>query len=137
MWPKILLDLLPHFARLMPAADKYLNPRSASEKAQEAALAALADDVRGPLGQVTEAYAGIGRQLQEQSALVAELSVEVTRARIAAESAEARVATLEKSMTNVILRVQALEAFTPPAPTEASAIFTPGPMVEEMEIFFM
>ena len=25
----------------------------------------------------------------------------------------------------------------PPAPTEASAIFTPGPMVEEMEIFFM
>jgi hypothetical protein len=26
---------------------------------------------------------------------------------------------------------------TPPAPTEASAIFTPGPMVEEMEIFFM
>ena len=97
MWPKILLDLLPHFARLMPAADKYLNPRSASEKAQEAALAALADDVRGPLGQMTEAYAGIGRQLQEQSALVAELSVEVTRARIAAESAEARFATLEKT----------------------------------------
>jgi hypothetical protein len=25
----------------------------------------------------------------------------------------------------------------PPAPTEASEIFTPGPMVEEMEIFFM
>ncbi len=25
----------------------------------------------------------------------------------------------------------------PPAPTEASAIFTPGPMVEEMEIFFI
>jgi hypothetical protein len=28
-------------------------------------------------------------------------------------------------------------ACIPPAPTEASAIFTPGPMVEEMEIFFM
>jgi hypothetical protein len=30
-----------------------------------------------------------------------------------------------------------LYACAPPAPTEASAIFTPGPMVEEMEIFFM
>ena len=28
-------------------------------------------------------------------------------------------------------------ATPPPAPTEASEIFTPGPMVEEMEIFFM
>jgi hypothetical protein len=26
---------------------------------------------------------------------------------------------------------------TPPAPTEANAIFTPGPMVEEMDIFFI
>ena len=28
-------------------------------------------------------------------------------------------------------------ATPPPAPTEASEIFTPGPMVEEMEIFFI
>ena len=39
-------------------ADKYLATRSASDKAQEAALAALAEDVRGELGKVTEAHAG-------------------------------------------------------------------------------
>ena len=36
----MLLELLPHFTRLLPMADKYLSTRSASEKAQEAALAA-------------------------------------------------------------------------------------------------
>jgi hypothetical protein len=40
MWPKLLFDLLPHFARLMPMADKYLASRSASDKAHETALAA-------------------------------------------------------------------------------------------------
>jgi len=42
----MLFELLPHFARLMPVADKYLTSRSASDKAQEAALVALADNVR-------------------------------------------------------------------------------------------
>jgi len=37
----MLLELLPHFTRLLPMADKYLSTRTASEKAQEAALAAL------------------------------------------------------------------------------------------------
>jgi chromosome segregation ATPase len=98
MWPKLLFDLLPHFSRLMPMADKYFSSRSERDKAQEAALAALAADVRGELGQVTEAHAGLRRQLQEQSAQIAELGVEVTRARLGAESVEARVAKLEKAV---------------------------------------
>ena len=98
MWPKLLFDLLPHFARLMPMADKYFSSRSERDKAQEAALAALAEDVRGELGQVTETHAGLRRQLQEQSAQVAELGVDVARARMGVESVEARVAKLEKAV---------------------------------------
>jgi hypothetical protein len=109
MWPKLLFDLLPHFARLMPMADKYLSSRSASEKAQEAALAALAGDVRGELGnvtgelgRVTEANSGVSRQLQEQGSQIAELSVDVARARMGVESVEARIGKLEKTAVLVV-----------------------------------
>jgi phage shock protein A len=102
MWPKMLLELLPHFARLMPVADKYLNSRSASDKAQEAALAALAEEVRGSLDTFTEAHAGLWQQAQQQSTQVGELAVEVTRARLGVESVEARVARLEKKIASMI-----------------------------------
>jgi hypothetical protein len=98
MWPKLLFDLLPHFSRLMPIADKYFSSRSERDKAQEAALAALAEDVRGELGQVTEVHAGLRRQLQEQTAQVAELGVDVARARMGVESVETRVAKLENAV---------------------------------------
>lgn len=102
MWPRVLLELLPHFSRLLPVADKYLANRSASEKAQTAALAALAAEVRGQIGQVTEAQAGLGRQLQEQGAQAAEIAVDVARARMAIGSVEERVAKLEKTLRLVV-----------------------------------
>jgi hypothetical protein len=98
MWPKMLFELLPHFARLMPMADKYLSTRSASEKAQEAALAVLAADVRGELGRAAETQAGVCRQLQEQTTLMGDLAVDVTRARMGVESVETRVAKLEQAV---------------------------------------
>jgi chromosome segregation ATPase len=98
MWPKMLFELLPHFARLMPMADKYLSTRSASDKAQEAALAVLAADVRGELGRATETQAGICRQLQEQTAQLGGLAVDVTRTRMGMESVETRVAKLEQTV---------------------------------------
>ena len=94
MWPKILFELLPHLTRLVPMADRYLTTRTASEKAQEAALAALGAEVRGELGEV---HTGIQRQLQDQGAQLSELAVGVTRARMGVESMEARVAGLERS----------------------------------------
>lgn len=97
MWPKLLLDLLPHFARLAPVADKYFSTRSASDKAQEAALASLAGDLRGQMGKVTSEQAGLREQLQEQGAQLAQVGVEATRARMGVESIEARVAKLEKT----------------------------------------
>jgi hypothetical protein len=102
MWPQLLFDLLPHFARLLPVADKYLTTRSASDKAHEAALGAMGESVRGELAEVKEAQAGLERQLREQGEQVAEIAVDVARARMGIESVEARVVRLEKTAGMVV-----------------------------------
>ena len=101
MWPKViaqLFELLPHITRLVPMADKYLSSKTASEKANEAAMAAMADGVRGDLGQVTKAHAGLYRQLQEQSAQIAQVGEDVKAARLAVEQHEARMVALESKI---------------------------------------
>src|ERR1700747_3590938 len=98
MWPKLiaqLFELLPHITRIVPMADKYFSSRTASEKATEAAMAAMAEGGRGDLGQVTKAHAGLYRQLQDQSAQIALVSEEVKLARAAAERDQHRMETLE------------------------------------------
>lgn len=94
MWPKLfaqLFELLPHITRLVPMADKYFSSRTASEKATEAAMAAMAEGVRGDLGQVAKAHAGLYQKLQEQDAQLGEVSAEVKRMGAALE----RVTALE------------------------------------------
>jgi septal ring factor EnvC (AmiA/AmiB activator) len=98
MWPKMLFDLLPHFARLMPLADKYLSTRTASEKTQEAALAALANDLRAELGKSSDSQAGLLRQMQEQTAQIGDLALDVARSRMSVEGAEARLTRLEATI---------------------------------------
>jgi hypothetical protein len=98
MWPKViaqLFELLPHVSRLVPVAERYFSSKSAAEKANEAALAAMAEGVRGDLGQVTRTHAGLYRQLQELSAQVAEVGEEGKRARVLVEQQEHRLAALE------------------------------------------
>jgi chromosome segregation ATPase len=102
MWPKLLFDLLPHFTRLMPMADKYFATRSATDRAQAAALVALAADVRGKLDPVTEACEGMQRQMVEHSKQMTELAVDVTRTRMGMEGAEARIARLEKAASATV-----------------------------------
>lgn len=109
MWPKViaqLFELLPHIARLVPMADRYLSTKTASEKANEAAMQAMAEGVRGDLGQVTKAHAGLYRQLQDQSAQIAEISEEVKRARLAVEQHDHRMEALELRMTSLGLWVK-------------------------------
>jgi len=104
MWPKViaqLFELLPHITRLVPIADRYFSSKTASEKATEAAMAAMAEDVRGDLGQVTKAHAGLYRQLQDQSAQIAEVGEEVKRTRLSMEQHEHRMSTLESNMTSL------------------------------------
>lgn len=94
MWPKVLaqlFELLPHVTRLVPIADRYFSSKAATEKATEAAMLAMAEGVRGDLGQVTKAHAGLYKELQEQSAQIAALSAEVKRMGAALE----RVTALE------------------------------------------
>jgi septal ring factor EnvC (AmiA/AmiB activator) len=112
MWPKMLFDLLPHFARLMPMADKYLSTRSASDKAQEAALAALALDLRADLrtelGKSGDSQAGLLRQMQEQTAQIGDLALDVARTRLSVEGAETRLTRLEGTV--VALEAKSAEA---------------------------
>lgn len=102
MWPKVLaqlFELLPHIARLVPTAERFFAQKGATERAQAAAFAAMAEGVRGDLGQVTQAHAGLYRQLQEQSGQIAAIAEEMKQARAAAESQAERMQTLEGQVT--------------------------------------
>jgi septal ring factor EnvC (AmiA/AmiB activator) len=101
MWPKMLFELLPHFARLIPMADKYLSTRNASDKAQETALAAFAADVRGDLARSTDSQAALRRQMQEHTAHLGEVALDLTRLRMVVEGGEVRIAKMEASMAAV------------------------------------
>jgi chromosome segregation ATPase len=110
MWPKIiaqLIELLPHISRLVPMADKFLSSKAASERASEAALVAMAEGVRGDLGQVTKAHAGLYRQLQDQSAQIAEVGEDVKAARTAAEKQDHRIDSLEHQVSSLGLWIKA------------------------------
>jgi hypothetical protein len=101
MWPKLfmqLFELLPHVTRLVPIADKYFSSKTANEKANEAALAAMAEGVRGDLGQVTKAHAGLYRQLQEVSAQVVEVGEDAKRTRLSIEQQGHRLENLESEV---------------------------------------
>ena len=110
MWPKViaqLFELLPHISRLLPLADKFFTSKAAAEKANEAAMLAMAEGVRGDLGQVTKAHLGLYRQLQDQSAQITAVGEEVKRARISMEQHEHRMATLEKGVASFGLWLKA------------------------------
>jgi chromosome segregation ATPase len=104
MWPKViaqLFELLPHISRLLPMADRFLSSKAAAEKANEAALAVMADGVRGDLGQITKAHSGLYRQLQDQSAQLTEVSEEIKRARLSLDQHDHRLESMEKSLSSL------------------------------------
>ena len=82
-------------------ADKYFNSKAAAEKANEAAIAAMAEGVRGDLGQVTKAHIGLYRQLQDQSAQIAGVSEEVKAARRTIEQQANRIESLEQKAASL------------------------------------
>jgi hypothetical protein len=110
MWPKVfaqLVELLPHVSRLVPMADKFFTSKAAAEKANEAAMSAMAEGVRGDLGQVTKAHLGLYRQLQDQSAQITEVGEEVKRSRLSMEQHEHRMEALEKQVASFSLWLKA------------------------------
>ena len=104
MWPKLLaqlFELLPHVSRLIPMADRFFASRAATDRATEAAMAAMAEGVRGDLGQVTKAHAGLYRQLQEQGTQLDEVRDDLKRVRTVLEQRENRIETLESQVTSL------------------------------------
>jgi len=104
MWPKVLMqlfDLLPHVTRLVPLADRYFSAKTATESANEAALSAMAEGVRGDLGQVAAAHAGLYRQLQEQGGRISDLGEDVRNVRAAVEQSERRIETLSRKVDSI------------------------------------
>jgi phage-related tail protein len=96
MWPKALLELAPHLVRLVPAANRFFQDKASGEDADHKAMEAMAEGLRGDLGQVTAAHAGLYRQLNEQSEALAGIKASVEEARLTAASAEGRVARLQR-----------------------------------------
>jgi hypothetical protein len=109
MWPKVLMqlvELLPHATRLIPVADRYFASKQAGEKANEAALVAMAEGVQADLGQVTKAHAGLYRKLQEQEAQLAEMRGDLRQAREAVELQGHRVEALEAKLAAASLWIR-------------------------------
>jgi len=99
MWPKALsqlIELAPHITRLLPMADRFLLSKTASEEAARNAMEQMADGLRGDLGQVTAAHAGLYRQLNDQSEKLSAIASDLTSTRQSAEALESRLATLER-----------------------------------------
>jgi hypothetical protein len=107
MWPRILLELLPHLGKLVPVADKLLAARTLNGSPPDPA--ALADGLRSNLDQLGELHAGIERTLRDQAEQISALSVEVTRTRLGVEATEARIDKLERTTrTNLVLSAIAI-----------------------------
>ena len=98
MWPKALLELAPHLLRLVPTADRTQTNRTAEDEAHLKAMEELADRLRDDLGHVTTSHAGLYRQLNEQSEQLAGVAAVVEAARLSVESAEGRVARLQRKV---------------------------------------
>jgi len=99
MWPKALsqlIELAPHITRLLPMADRFLLSKTASEEAARNAMEQMADGLRGDLGQVTAAHAGLYRQLNDQSEKLSAIASDLTSTKQSAEALESRLATLER-----------------------------------------
>lgn len=109
MWPKIiaqLVELLPHVSRLVPMADSFLSSKAAAERASESAMIAMAEGVRGDLGQVTAAHAGLYRSLQDLSAQIVEIGHETRASRQITEQQQHRIDAIEHQIASLGLWVK-------------------------------
>jgi septal ring factor EnvC (AmiA/AmiB activator) len=105
MWPKLtqLLEFVPHIARLIPIADRFLQSKTASDEATRDAMEQMTESLRGDLGRVTASHAGIYRQLNDQSEKLSTIAGDVHAARLSTDSLEGRIARLEAQFSKLWL----------------------------------
>ncbi len=104
MWPKAiaqLVELLPHAARLLPHAEKFFQSKAATDDSAQRAMDAMAEGLRGDLGQVTASHAGLYRQLNDQSEKLAVLADEARGNRAALVSVETRITGVERRLDRI------------------------------------
>jgi methyl-accepting chemotaxis protein len=115
MWPALpqLLELLPHFARLAPALDRFLQQRSGNDEATRQALAETTDGLRTELqhvadrlhseiAQTTASHTGIYRQINEQSEKIAEMGSTMRSIEATFDTMERRTRRIEKRLGKLI-----------------------------------
>ena len=127
MWPKALLQLMelaPHITRLVPVADRYLQSKGDSGKAQKRALDEMGERLRGDMGRLSEGLRGdvtrvattqaeIDRQMKLQSEALASIAAEMQAMRRASDELEARSMRMEKGLQRLWITVLAgLVVFT-------------------------
>jgi chromosome segregation ATPase len=98
MWPKLLLEFLPHLSRLIPAADNYLNSRKESDKALQSDLRSLTDEIRNGFARAAEEQSALKQQLKVHIASSTELATDLVRLRGVMENFESRLNTFEKRL---------------------------------------
>lgn len=110
MWPALaqLLELLPHFTRLIPALDRFVQSKSTSDEANRQAFASMTEGLRTDLGQVAAAHAGLYRQLNDQSEKLATVASSVAAVQLSADSLEARMTGIEGRLTRLQYSVAAI-----------------------------
>ena len=100
-----LIELAPHVTRLVPMADRYLQSKADSGKAQRRALEEMAERLRGDLGQASEGtrleLTQLGQQLQAQSEELASVAENVQAARRSSDEMEARMKGMEARMARL------------------------------------
>lgn len=101
MWPKMLFELLPHVGRVIPMAERFFATRGMRDQEEQAALQAIAENLRIELGKVSETQAGVQRTLAEQGQTVGAVAAEVALVRTGVESVGARLGKLEGALAAV------------------------------------
>lgn len=87
-------------------ADKFFASKTASERSNEAAMVAMAEGVRGDLGQVTAAHAGLDRQFKLQAAKLDEMLAATHQAERASQSTANRLAEVEQKLSSMVVWVK-------------------------------
>jgi hypothetical protein len=96
MWPKALIELVPHIVRLVPAANRFLQDKAGGDQASRQAVEALENSVHGDLSRITAAHTSMFRQLNDQSEKIDRLTSDLAASRLAIESSEGRMARLQR-----------------------------------------
>jgi cell division protein FtsB len=100
MWPKALLELLPHLTRLVPLVNRYFDSKGADEDATRVALerklGETAAALRVDIQRGAEAGEALQAQISRQTATLNEVAAGVKALKASDEAIEARIAKLEE-----------------------------------------